>query len=145
MSPVSVRNSDSVFLHLVVDRLEHLALSDPFADLRIFSSSDDTFSGRLPSLGSISHVFTITIPHDPVSDDACDGLVSSATDAEFILLAQFLDVVVEMVVVGSLGGVGQVVEDVVENSLSVSSVILDHVIDSHHVGSSVVLFDVHLA
>lgn len=146
LSIVGVRDSNFVFMEMVNNRPEHSALFNPAFDDLLLSLFDDTSSGLLPGLGSISHVSAIVIPHNFLSDEI--GNISSNVSVnamKTILPEQFTDVADQVIVVGASGSVSHVVEDVVENSLSVSSVILDHVVDSHHDRSLVVQFDVQLA
>jgi len=145
LSPVGVRNSDSVSAELVVDGTEHSASLNPAIDDFLLSLFDDSSSGLLPGLRSISHVSAIVIPHNFLSDVVGNSQGNVGVNTKTILSEQFLDVAVEVIVVGASSSVSHVVEDVVENSLSVKSLILDHVVDSHHDRSLVVQSDVQLA
>ena len=146
LSPEGVRDSDSVFPELVGECSHCWVPTGPACDDFLLPSFDDSSSGLLPGPGGISHASAILIPHDSVFDKVGNSHNNvSMKTAETILFKQVTDVLVEVIVVGSLGGVSHVVEDIVENSLSVSSVVLDHVVDSHHDRSLVVQFDVHLA
>lgn len=130
--PLLVRESDSVLLELVVDCLEHSALVDPAIDNFLLSLLDDCFSCSFPSSGCTSHVFSIVIPENPLLGVIFNGRYNVDVNMESIGLAQFLDTLVQVVVVGPLGSVCHPVEDVVQNFVGVSSVIFDHVVNSHH-------------
>jgi hypothetical protein len=146
LSPVGVRDSDSVLPELMGECFHQSVLTSPACDDSLLPSFDDLSSGLLPGLGGISHVFAIVIPHNFLFDVVGNSHYNvSMNTAETILFEQFIDVSVKVIVVGASSFVSHVVEDVVENSLSVSSVILDHVVDSHHDRSLVVQSDVQLA
>lgn len=132
LSPLLIRESDSVPVELVVDFLEHMAFVDPAIDNFLLSLLDDCFSCSLPSSGCTSHVSSTIIPKNPLLDIIGNGHFNVDVNMESIGLAQFLDTLVQVVVVGPLGSVCHPVEDIVQNFVGVSSVIFDHVVNSHH-------------
>ena len=108
-------------------------MTSPVSDISILLSFDKLIFALLPPLGGTLHVSAIVFPHDPVFDQVGNSHYNVRMNtAETILFEQFTNVAVKVIEVGFLGGLIHEVEDVVENSLIVSSVILDHVFDSHH-------------